>query len=378
MSKLEELILKNCPKGVKFAKIKEICSSLFAGGTPNTSHSEYYDGEIPWLRSGEIDFNEIKKAERNITDLGLRNSSAKWIKANSVLMAMTGATVAKVATNTFDTTANQSVCAMEVDNQKVNYKYLYYILELNYHKIRSSAQGALTSLNLAMIKEISIPLPPLPVQEEIVRILDSMADLQNNIEAELKERKKQYEHYREQILGEQLSKLCPDGVGNVRLGSIVKVVTAPKKLNKKDYLISGIYPIVDQGQKFIVAYTNDESALVPKDDYVIFGDHTREIKFVNFKFAQGADGVKILKSKVGVLPRYLYYSMTNLDIINRGYNRHWTIVQEMEIPLPPLPVQEEIVRILDSMTALQDNLEAELVERRKQYEYYRNKILSFE
>lgn len=178
-------------------------------------------------------------------------------------------------------------------------------------------------------------------------------------------------------LEELILKYCPEGVKRVKLGEVCQVVTAPRKLGKKDYLLNGLYPIVDQGQKFIIAYTDDESALVPKDNYVIFGDHTREIKFVDFAFAQGADGVKILKAKASIIPRYLFYSMTNLDIVNRGYNRHWTIVQDMEIPLPPLPVQEEIVRMLDAMSELQENLEKELEERRKQFAYYRDKLMTF-
>lgn len=175
-----------------------------------------------------------------------------------------------------------------------------------------------------------------------------------------------------------IKQYCPNGVEYKRIDELSVSIIAPKKLNKKNYLKEGTYPIIDQGQQFIVAYTNDVSAIVPPSDYVIFGDHTRSIKFVNFSFAQGADGLKILKSYKQVLPKYLYYSMLNLNIPNRGYNRHWTIVKEMPIPIPPLPVQEEIVRILDAFSALEAELEAELEARKKQYEYYRNKLLTFD
>ena len=170
--------------------------------------------------------------------------------------------------------------------------------------------------------------------------------------------------------------MCPHGVEFKTLGEVCIVKTAPMKLDKKEYQEQGLYPIVDQGQKFIVGYTDNVEALVPADDYVIFGDHTREIKYVDFTFAQGADGVKILKTKNEILPRFLYHVLKNTQIPSRGYNRHWTIAKDIEIPLPPLEIQEKIVECLDKFSALAAELQAELQMRRKQYEYYRTHLLT--
>ena len=99
--------------------IDDISLNVFAGGTPSTKHEEYYDGDIPWIRSGEIDFNTITKAERNITQKGYDNSSAKLIRKGSVVMAMTGATVAKSAIVEFETSANQFIARfVDGENQK--------------------------------------------------------------------------------------------------------------------------------------------------------------------------------------------------------------------------------------------------------------------
>ena len=132
-----------------------------------------------------------------------------------------------------------------------------------------------------------------------------------------------------------INDLCPKGVEYKTLKEACRSIAAPKKLAKKDYQEEGLYPIVDQGKKFIVGYTDDENALVPKAEYVIFGDHTREVKFVDFAFAQGADGLKILVAKPDFLPKYLYYCLQNLSVPSRGYNRHWSIACELEIPKPP-------------------------------------------
>ena len=183
MSKLEELIQQYCPDGVEYKTIEEI-AKVFAGGTPSTSHSEYYGGNILWARSGELNFNVISSTEKTITELGLKSSSTKMIKPNSVLIALTGATVARSAINSVALCANQSVCAME-PNKEINYKFLYHIIANKYEEIKSMAQGALQGINLSIIKSIKVPVPPLPVQEEIVRILDNFTELTAELTSEL-------------------------------------------------------------------------------------------------------------------------------------------------------------------------------------------------
>lgn len=154
------------------------------------------------------------------------------------------------------------------------------------------------------------------------------------------------------------------------------VVQAPKKIQSKNYLKTGQFPIIDQGQSDIVGYTDDKSTLLPAGEYVLFGDHTLSIKYVDFKFAQGADGLKILRAKPNISTRYLYHCCLQFKIPSRGYSRHWTYMKEVKFPIPPLPVQEEIARILDTFTGLEAELEAELEARKKQNEYYRARLLT--
>lgn len=162
MSKIDEL-LKN--EKVEWKKLGEI-ATCFAGGTPKTTNKSYYDGEIPWIRSGEIKFNIIKSSERNITIEGLNNSSAKLIRPNSVVVAMTGATVGRSAVVEFETSSNQSVAAIETNESIIKYKYLFYYLADKYEELKGMGQGALTSLNLGTIKKLIIPIPSLKTQEK--------------------------------------------------------------------------------------------------------------------------------------------------------------------------------------------------------------------
>lgn len=183
-------------------------------------------------------------------------------------------------------------------------------------------------------------------------------------------------------LEELIQTLCPDGVEYKQLGSVVKIHTAPQKLNRSQYRDFGQYAIVDQGQSLVIGFTDIVKAILQKNKYVVFGDHTRIVKYIDFPFAQGADGLKILLPKDNFIEsKYLYYAFTNLQVPSRGYNRHWSVAQELLIPVPPLPVQEEIVRILDTFSALEaeleKQLEAELAARTKQYDHYRYELMSF-
>ena len=142
----------------------------------------------------------------------------------------------------------------------------------------------------------------------------------------------------------------------------------------------GIYPIIDQGQDFIGGYTNNEDVF-PEDEYIVFGDHTCVVKFVNFSFAQGADGIKVLKvNSPTILPKYLFYCMANIKM-DSSYARHWAKMKAIKIPVPHPDIQHEIVTILDQFNALTNDLisglPAEIAARQQQYEYYRDKLLTF-
>lgn len=174
---------------------------------------------------------------------------------------------------------------------------------------------------------------------------------------------------------------CPGGVSHVRVADTLSVVATPRGIKRSAYAEGTEIAIVDQGQELVAGYTNDESLKVPDGQYVVFGDHTRAVKWVDFPFAVGADGTKVLRARAPLLPKFAYYALANLEIPDRGYNRHWTVVRDMRIAVPPIEVQREIVRILDEFTQqqaqLQADLQAELRARRDQFARYRRELLDF-
>ncbi len=125
------------------------------------------------------------------------------------------------------------------------------------------------------------------------------------------------------------------------------------KIPKEKYLPQGLYPIIDQGQGDIAGYTNNSDGLYKEVPAVIFGDHTRIIKYVDTPFFLGADGVKLLKAKDPAANyKYLFYALCAAKIPDTGYNRHFKWLKELDIPLPSPDEQRRIVSILDKVTSL--------------------------
>lgn len=158
-------------------EIQHICLNICSGGTPKSTVTEYYGGNIPWLNTKEINFCRIYETERTITDEGLNNSSAKWVPANTVIVAMYGATAGKTAIAKIPLTTNQACCNLNIDSAIADYRFVYYALYNNYAYLASLANGgAQQNLNAQQIKEFEIPFPPLKEQKRIADILSSLDD----------------------------------------------------------------------------------------------------------------------------------------------------------------------------------------------------------
>ncbi len=137
------------------------------------------------------------------------------------------------------------------------------------------------------------------------------------------------------------------------LDSCKDVTRYCSKVPKNDYLETGLLPIIDQGKGDIAGFTNNiEYKYSGKLPVILFGDHTRRFKYIDYDFTIGADGVKVISMDQKYHPKFLYYFFQTLPITDTGYNRHFKYVKDITIPLPPLKIQEQITEVLDRANAL--------------------------
>ena len=159
-------------------KLEDICTRICSGGTPKSGNSEYYEGgKIPWLNTGEINFNRIRETENFITEEGLNSSSAKWVKPQAVVIAMYGATAGRSAITEIPLTTNQACCNLEIDAAIADYRYVFYWLEQNFENVAGLANGgAQQNLSAKVIRQIDVNLPDLLEQRAIADFLSFIDD----------------------------------------------------------------------------------------------------------------------------------------------------------------------------------------------------------
>ncbi len=184
------------PKEWEVTTIGEVCE-VGTGGTPSREKTEYFGGNIPWVKSTEIDYGIITQTEEYITELGLKNSNARIYSAGTLIIAMygQGVTRGKCAILGIDAAINQACAAIKPKNSNlIHILYLYYWCQYRYEQIRNLGQGAnQKNLNLSIVRSIKFPLPPLPEQKRISKILstvDKKLELERERKQQLQELKK--------------------------------------------------------------------------------------------------------------------------------------------------------------------------------------------
>jgi len=175
-------------KGWKKEKLGNICNT-FSGGTPNRSHAEYFNGTIPWIKSGELNNGNIYSTEENLTELGLKNSSAKIVEKESLLIAMYGATAGVLATSYICAAINQAILALipKIEIEKLYLKNT--ILNQIETYINKFTQGGQPNFNASIIGNFIVYLPSLPEQQAIAEVLSTADKEINLLKAEIDQEK---------------------------------------------------------------------------------------------------------------------------------------------------------------------------------------------
>ncbi|TLD41536.1 MAG: Type I restriction-modification system, specificity subunit S [Candidatus Jettenia ecosi] len=187
------------PASWEVVKLGKVCETT-SGGTPSRKVTKYYGGKIPWVKSGELEHNIILDTEERITEEAIQNSSAKIFPKGTLLIALYGATVGKLAFLGIDAATNQAVCGI-FKNEIINSKFLYqYLFFQRPNLIGQSFGGAQPNISQTILKELEIPLPPLSEQHRIIsKIEELFSELDKGIES-LKTAQRQLKVYRQAVL----------------------------------------------------------------------------------------------------------------------------------------------------------------------------------
>ena len=395
MGKLNDLIQELCPNGVKYKKLGDVAEFVRGRGL---SKSVVGNGDIPIILYGELYTQYNGKAIEEIVSHASSNdvTSATPLLYGDVVMPITSTTKeAQIGI----------AAAMLVDGPTVylggdaialrhgeNPKYLMYVLngtEFEVQKMQCMFGTTVSHLSPGGLKNILIPVPPLEIQQEVVKILDKFTDLQAELQAELELRSRQYEHYRDELLNYgQLSKFAK--TTRIKLGDVIDYTQPTKYLvESTEYDDEFATPVLTAGKTFILGYTDETNGIYDasvENPVIIFDDFTTDNKWVDFPFKAKSSAMKMLRlSKKGeevTTLRWVYLCMQCIKYTPQDHSRHWISKHsEFTIPIPPLELQNKLVGTIDKFSEYVNDisvgLPAEIKLRQQQYEYYRAKLLSF-
>lgn len=389
-----EKLLDNQP--VEWKKLGEVFITR-NGYTPSKSNPEYWEGgTIPWYRMEDIRENGriLSDALQHITPKGVKGNGL--FKANSIILA-TSATIGEHALITTEALANQRFTNFEVKEDfkdKLFPKFIFYYFYIIDDWCKKNIYvGNFPSVDVLQLKKLDFPIPPLSVQSRIVEILDKFtameAELEEQLQAELELRKKQYAYYREQLLNFSYTPPSEFNVVYKKLGEVADY-EQPTAYLVKDTKYKEDYPtpVLTAGKTFILGYTNETEGIyeASKHPTIIFDDFTTALRWVDFDFKAKSSAMKMITSKDEnvCLLKYIYYWLCTVpsEVVVGDHKRQWiSNYANKDFPLPPLSEQERIVEILDKFDTLtnsiSEGLPLEIQLRRQQYEYYREQLLDF-
>ena len=386
MSKLDELIKELCPNGVEYKKLKDLCK--IKTGKLNANEMEE-NGIYPFFTCDEKPY---KINEYAFDD-------------EAILISGNGSKVGHINYYKGKFNAYQRTYVLLNFNNGIVKYYVFYLKEfLKKHIIKNSNKASVPYITLPMLENYLVPVPPLEVQDEIVRILDSFIALTTKLTTELTARKKQYSWYRDYLLKfenkVEKSKLSEVATIKARIGW--------QGLTKEEYLITGNYYLIT-GTDFQNGeinlkncyyvneerYIQDKNIQLKNDDVLVTKDGTLgKVAYVSNldKPATLNSGIFVIRGidTNKLLNRYLFHYLKAPYLMKYAQNKltggtikhlNQNVIVDFEIPLPPLEVQKRIVEVLDNFEKICNDLNiglpSEIEARQKQYEFYRNFLLTF-
>ena len=365
-----------------------------SGATPSRLNKEYYGGEIPWLKTGDLNDGYIYEIPETITQKALEETSVKLNPAGSVLIAMYGATIGKVGILTFPATTNQACCAC-VDYNGIERIYLFYFLLSHKEEfIMLGGGGAQPNISKEKIIDTLIPVPPLQEQNRIIEAIEQWFSLIELLETSKEELQTSIVQAKSKILDlairgklvsqdpndepaiELLKRInpkftpcdnahyenMPEGWTVCTLEEIIDYEQPQAYIvQSTDYKAQYKIPVLTAGKSFIIGYTNESEGVFSNLPVIIFDDFTTDSKFVDFPFKVKSSAMKILHVNKDVNIQYVCWFMSITRLIGDTHKRYWiSEYSKLHIPIPPRNEQDRIINKVNELFQILDNISAEL------------------
>lgn len=384
MSKIQDLISKFCPNGVAIKKLVEVCEDFIV---PMRDRPKDLTGSIPWCRIEDI---EKWSLNGSLSGLGVSEETIKSmnlkVMPTGTVIASCSASLGKYAITSTPLITNQTFIGL-VCGHEINNRYLLHILQTKTRELAGvSNSGTIPYISRSKFEQLRIPVPPIEIQLEVVKILDEFIELQEELEAELEAelqaRKKQYDHVfrtllrldhlESQVRWVPMGEVCLISWGNT---SITKSSFVSQTESYLAYSAAG-----PDGR--LAHYEFDREAVILS----AIGARCGKTYFATGKWTSIKNTIYIYSKEQALLNKYLYWYTNREDFWPRSSSAQPFItmgdIKNLVIPIPDLGTQQRIIRILDALEEVMKEssiaLTAEIQSRRKQYEYYRNNILSFQ
>lgn len=339
----------------------ELCDVLDSRRKPITK-KDRVAGVYPYYgATGILDYVSGWIFDEELVLLG--EDGAKWTSGEQSAFKING-----------KTWVNNHAHVLRPKRDRISDTYLIY--NLNFQNLMPYITGTtVPKLNQEKMRSITIPLPPLPEQERIVAKLDKSFEAIDKVKANAEQNLNNAKELFESALNKAFTENT-DGWEEKTLYEVLNKVKYTSKIQSKLYKDKGKYPIISQEDVFISGYWDNPSDVYHvKHPIVIFGDHTKVVKYIDFDFVLGADGVKILDPTKDINAKFLYYWTKYVPLRNLGYARHYKLLSEKTIHFPPLPEQERIVEKLDKLQEQTKQLEAIYTKKIKECDELKQSIL---
>ena len=382
------------PQGWVWTTLGEI-GTWQAGGTPNRSNKAYYGGNIPWLKTGDLNDGLITNIPESITEEAVSNSAGKLNPEGSVLIAMYGATIGKLGILTFPATTNQACCAC-VKHDTVAQMYLFYFLMSQRTSfIEKGGGGAQPNISKEIIINTEIPLPPLKEQFRIAAQIDHWFSIIGQLESGKENLRAYVKNVKNKILDLAIhGKLVPQDPNDEPASELLKRINPKVEITCDNahypqlprgwaichledvieyeqptaYIVSSTNysdsyptPVLTAGKSFIIGFTDETAGVYNKLPCIIFDDFTTDSKYVDFPFKVKSSAMKILQVHEGLNIEYVSFFMSVTRLIGDTHKRYWiSEYSKLPIPLPPRNEQDRIVASIKSLYTLLDTIKESL------------------